>query len=84
MSTVKNSWQMFAPGTKKGIMRTKRKTRIIFYHDNGPDLAPNDIYLISHMKKKLHGHRPKKYLNRSGKSASKVGSNACKSGLIFI
>lgn len=63
-----------------------------------PDLAPNDFFLFPHIKKKLRGQRfstPEEavdafkthvwsYLNLSGKNASKIGSNACKSVLIFM
>jgi len=64
-----------------------------------PDLAPNDFFLFPHIKNKLRGQRfptPEKavdafkmhsfsrYLNGSGKSTSKIGSNACKSVLIFM
>ena len=58
------------------------------------DLAPNDFFLFPYVKNKIRGQRfstPLKkrlmrsecmfwrYLNQSGKSASRIGLNACKS-----
>jgi len=62
-------------------------------------LAPNDFFLFPRIKNKLRDqhfstseeavdafkmHVLRRYLNRSGKSVLKIGSNACKSVLIFM
>ena len=49
---------------------------------NSTDLATNNFFLFSYVKNKMRGQRfstPWRYLNQNGKSASTIGSNACKS-----
>ena len=66
---------------------------LISHPPYNPDLAPNDLFLFSYVKNKMRGQlfsTPEKVvdafridvledLNQSGKSASTIGSNPCKS-----
>ena len=55
-------------------------THLMSHPPYSTDLAPNDLFLFPYVKNKMRGSECMfwRYLNQSDKSASTIGSNACK------